>query len=208
MDKYFSSFVRNFGAGSCYEAVPEAFLEKYKGILPNSLLEFWKEEGWCSYSDGLLWTVNPDDYAWLASGWLQSLPQLEHSSFYIFARSAYGEFYCLSLNSRKILTISCPRAMLVASKDIFANEKGFELATQKFFLLAQKENFDFFDNDQAPLFSRALNKLGPINQNEIYGFVPILPLGGLAAIDHLKKLRMDVHVDLIKGSANIAVHLL
>jgi hypothetical protein len=38
-------------------------LKKYRGKLPDLLLDYWEHEGWNGHANGLLWTVNPDDYA-------------------------------------------------------------------------------------------------------------------------------------------------
>jgi hypothetical protein len=208
MDKYFSLFVQKFGMGVRHAVVSNEFLDKYNDVLPNGLLGFWREEGWCSYANGLLWTVNPEHFSWLVDGWVRTIPDLPKSDYYVFARSAYGEFYCLSVDSRKILTISCPRAMIVVSKDIFKSEKSAEIATQTFFATARKEQFDFFDDNDQPLFARACEKLGSLSVNEIYGFAPILPMGGRTSIDHLRKINMDVHVDIIRQSATPTMRLL
>lgn len=201
-------FLEELGAGIRYQDVPEEFFKKFKNEIPDSLLEFWREEGWSSYAKGLLWTVNPEDYAWLVDGWVKGFSTIPESNYYVFARSAFGEFYCLSVNSRRILTISCPRALLVAPEEFFKVERSADVAIDIFFSMAEREEFDFFDDDDTPLFDRALKRLGPLSADEVYGFVPVLPMGEEAAVENLSKLRMDVHIEILKQSAEIELQIL
>ena len=173
-------FLDELGRGKRYQDVPEEFFEKFKSEIPDSLLAFWREEGWSSYAGGLLWTVNPEEYAWLVDGWVRGFAEIPPSNFYVFARSAFGEFYCMSVDSRRVLTISCPRALLVAPEEFFKVERSAEAAIDIFFSMVDREEFDFFDDDDTPLFKRAVKRLGRLAADEMYGFVPALTLGGAA----------------------------
>lgn len=210
MDDFYEEFVENFGVGTQYEAITDEFLSKYESIFPDGLLEFWRKEGWSSYADGLVWTVNPDKFAWVVDGWVRAVPEMPvDSKYFIIARSAFGNFYCLSLDSKKIFSISCPDVTVVASKDCFVSAPGSaELAAGLFFSLADTDYFDYDDENQSPLFERALERLGPLAHDECYGFVPLLSLGGVASLDHLEKVRMDVHIDIIRQSADIQLYVM
>ncbi|MGR9431746.1 GAD-like domain-containing protein [Rhizobium leguminosarum] len=37
----------------------DAEIEAYRGKLPDFLLRFWTDHGWCSWSDGQYWLCNP-----------------------------------------------------------------------------------------------------------------------------------------------------
>lgn len=177
-------------------------------MIPDSLLTFWRGEGWCSYANGLVWTVNPDEYAWVVDGWIRGVPEIPESHFYVFARSAFGEFYCMSMDSRRILTVSCPRTMIVAPDEFFKVEPSADVAIDVFFSMVDREEFDFFDDEDSPLFDRALKRLGPLAHDEVYGFVPVLPLGGAALIENLSKLSLDVHIEILKQSAEISLQII
>jgi hypothetical protein len=45
-------------------------LEKWRDKLPEQLLTYWQQEGWCEYKDGLFCTVDLDDYEDLVDEWL------------------------------------------------------------------------------------------------------------------------------------------
>ncbi len=43
-DQDFSYFIEKFGEATSYSAVPEKSMTKWKGILPDKLLSYWKTE--------------------------------------------------------------------------------------------------------------------------------------------------------------------
>ena len=208
MNEDFAVFLEDFGPGVCYHTPTDEFFEKYKGVLPDGLLEFWREQGFRSYAKGLFWTVNPEEYAWMVEGWVRPFDAMTKADYFIFARTAFGEFYCMSPESNRVLTISCPNAMLYASKAFFKLVLGGASAVESFFLASDREDFDFIDQNDKGLFARALKKLGPLAADEVYGFVPLLTLGGETTIDNLQKLRMDVHIEILKQSAEIQLDIM
>ncbi|EBD0164926.1 GAD-like domain protein, partial [Salmonella enterica subsp. enterica serovar Senftenberg] len=43
-DQDISYFIEKFGEATSYSAVPEKSMTKWKGILPDKLLSYWKTE--------------------------------------------------------------------------------------------------------------------------------------------------------------------
>ena len=62
IDEYIEFFYEEMGPAKYCRKVSEKEIEKYKGKLPNTLLSYWREYGWCGYENGILWTVNPEEY--------------------------------------------------------------------------------------------------------------------------------------------------
>jgi hypothetical protein len=54
------------------------------------------------------------------------------------------------------------------------------------------------DDEGEGLFERALAQLGPLSKDELYGFEPALVLGGPCRIENLRKLRLDVHLSILR----------
>lgn len=208
MNEEFSMFLERFGPGVCYQTPPDDFFDKYKDVLPDGLLGFWREQGWRSYANGLLWTVNPEEYDWLVEGWVKSHEAMTKAQYFVFARTAFGEFYCLSPDARRVLTISCPQALLYASKAFFKSDRNADMAIESFFANAEREAFDYVDQNDKGLFARTFKRLGPLAADEVYGFVPLLTLGGVAIQENLEKLRMDVHIDILKQSSEIELQVI
>ena len=208
MNVFYAMFLKEMGAGRRYKAIPAEFFAKYEGVLPRGLLEFWVEEGWSSYADGLFWTVDPEEYSWVAEAWVSTCPSVPQSDFHVFARNAYGEFYCLSADAGCVITISCPTGLLVASKNLLKPRRDSELAAQTFFATGSRIKFDLVDSTDTPLFPSALMKYGQVGANEVYGFIPLLTLGGDSNIENIERVRMDVHLDILRASMEPVLELL
>ena len=71
MDEIFSIFLETFGGPVDRQEVPASSIERFKGKLPNQLLEYWAEHGWCGYGDGIFWIVNPQEYEGVVASWLE-----------------------------------------------------------------------------------------------------------------------------------------
>ncbi|MCY1545520.1 GAD-like domain protein [compost metagenome] len=57
------------------------------------MLQIWQEEGWASYGNGRIWTVNPEDYEHIKDAWLSDTPLASIDNFHVVARSAFGDLY-------------------------------------------------------------------------------------------------------------------
>ena len=200
MNGFYAVFLKTMGPGERYKDVSAEALERYRNLFPKDLVDFWATEGWASYADGLLWTVDPEEYAWIAEEWIKNCPEVPAAGLHVIARNAYGELYCLSLEGGCIVKISCPTGNIIAPRSLLKLKGDAVRAAQTFFGMASPERFDLFDVDGARIFPRALAKLGPVGENEIYGFVPIITLGGETCISNTEKFRMDVHLDILLAS--------
>jgi hypothetical protein len=58
----FEYFLENMGPVISKRRAPPSSLARFQGKLPDQLLAFWDEHGWCGYADGLFWTVDPQEY--------------------------------------------------------------------------------------------------------------------------------------------------
>ena len=50
---------------------------------------------------------------------------------------------------------------------------------------------------QVPQYTEAVNKLGNLEQDECFGYVPLLGLGGSEKVDNLDKVKIREHIELI-----------
>lgn len=66
----FAEFIDDFGQPETSRPVSAATLNKYRGRLPDRLLEYWQEHGFCHFADGLFWLTNPEDYEDILAEWL------------------------------------------------------------------------------------------------------------------------------------------
>ena len=66
----FAEFIDDFGQPEISCPVSAATLNKSRGRLPDRLLEYWQEYGFCHFADGLFWLTNPEDYEDILAEWL------------------------------------------------------------------------------------------------------------------------------------------
>jgi hypothetical protein len=194
MDEDFESFLKDFGPPVAKHYVPPSSIERYRGKLPDQLLAYWDEYGWCGYAQGLLWTVNPQEYEPAVEAWLDGTRYAQTDSYHLFALGAFGGLYFWGEQTGRTLTVIAPDAIALPSR-----KKGHDLnrAVQYFFGSCNTGAFDFSDANGKPLFARALKKLGALKEGEMYGFVPALALGGPATLDHLQKVKAVEHLVLL-----------
>jgi hypothetical protein len=200
MDRFIEKFLndKKFGPAIQSRSVPPAKIAKYKGKLPDKLLEYWQAYGWCGYADGLFWTVDPDEWEDELEDWIGDTEFMEQDAYYVIGRSAFGELYLWGEKTGPSLKVTTSWGMIYPSFDEeeFA-EDGPDLTLQLFFSTKSHDYFDMNDDEGEPLFERAIDKLGPLDPNTMYGFVPALGMGGKAILDKLQKLDAHVHLSIL-----------
>lgn len=194
MDEYFDSFLEDLGPAINKREVPTASLERYRGHLPNKLLQYWQTYGWSGYADGLFWTVNPEEFEPVVDAWLGETPFMEEDAYHLIARGAFGELHFLGEQTGRMLRIvAVDGIMLPPSK---CARQGQDFNIQIFFGSLSRGSHDI-ERKGGALFNRALKKLGPLDHDEMYGFVPALALGGPAVLDHVHKVKAVEHLVML-----------
>ncbi|WP_423383285.1 GAD-like domain-containing protein [Burkholderia sp. LMG 32019] len=201
-DEDFELFIESFGEATSRVEVPPASIAKFQKKLPDQLLQYWAEEGWGSYANGLFWIVNPEEYEDILDMWLEGTVFEEVDSYQVIARTAFGKLYAWGEKTGPSLTVSCPTHSLIAlERDLTRPLKNPDFRVQTFFGAKTKNECDFKDMSTQPLFERALGKLGKLEPNEMYGFEPALVAGGCMDLGHLKKVNLDVHLTILRQLA-------
>ena len=76
-------------------------------------------------------------------------------------------------------------------------EDGPDLTLDLFFATISKDSLDKNDSDENPLFERAMALLGPLEADEMYGFVPALAIGGAPKLENLQKVKVIEHLTFL-----------
>ena len=71
-----------------------------------------------------------------------------------------------------------------------------------FFYCQQPKYTDEVDQNDLALFDRCIEKFGPLNEDECFGFVPALFAGGENTIDHIQKLNIFTHLSILAQLAD------
>lgn len=201
-DEHFEYFIEKFGEPTHPRPVTADEVERYRGLLPDKLLEYWQDVGWSGFADGLFWLVNPEDYEHLVAMWLEDTPFEALDTYRAIARTAFGKLYVWGEKTNRSLTISCPtHAIIAIEKEVKSVEPDPEIAVQAFFATSDKEGYGLTDMNDKPLFPQALKKLGPLGPDEVYGFEPVLIAGGEWSANNLAKLNLDIHLTILRQMA-------
>ncbi len=190
-DEFFLSMIDNLGEATSRREVPAASFDKYQSKLPAALLGYWREEGWCSFADGLFWIVDPDAYKATLDMWLQGSGLTEIDNYHVIARDAFGSLYAWGERYQRKITVSSLAGGIVALKNQLQKPNPQPDRSLGIFLgSTSRDSLDFDDNQGKPLFQRALVKLGPVAEDEMYAFEPALCIGGKADVEHMVKVKM------------------
>lgn len=198
MDEDFEYFLEKMGPSIEKRHVPPSSIERYRGKLPDRLLHYWQESGWCGYADGLFWTVDPHEYEPVLEAWIGETLLMEQDAYHIIARSAFGKLYFWGEKTGYSLQLFAPGAycFLDTSRSI----RNVDLEMQVFFGMQSRKG-----NDYLQMFSGTLKKLGRLKQDEMYGFVPALAFGGDSSVDHLEKVKAVEHLVLLAQLAPLEI---
>ncbi|MEC6746417.1 GAD-like domain-containing protein [Pseudomonas qingdaonensis] len=198
-DAFLEMFIEAMGEPANQRPVPAESIAQYRGRLPDKLLEYWQEQGWGSYADGLFWLVNPHDYQHLLDMWLQGTEFEKLDTYHVIGRTAFGDLYAWGETYGRKLIVLCAYNRVYAmssEKNVPCSNPDLEL--QSFLSMVEREDFDMEDADGEFLFERALQALGPLGEQELYGFEPALVMGGKAVLGNLRKLQLDVHLTILR----------
>ena len=191
MDEAFSFFVEQVGEPMYRQEVPASSIERYRNKLPAKLLQYWAEHGWCGYGDGVLWTVNPQEYEGVVASVLESSGLEKYDNFHLIARGAFGDLYLFGEKTGFSLKVTAQIGRYTGFK-YQLSAADMDRHVQNFFVCMDLESNDFDD-----MFESAKKKLGTLGSDEMYGFVPALVFGGPVLFENLEKLKAVEHLVLL-----------
>jgi hypothetical protein len=156
----FSSFIAHHGPPQNRVPVPPEVLSAYRDRLPPQLIDFWEENGWCSFANGFFGVWDPQYLSDPLEDWLESSP-----AFWTIVRTGLAHVFVWSDNCVFLLNPLNGRLnKLTDDIEIFFNT-----------VLCDPDVLKGLDKD---IFDTALPRLGPPDHTECFGFVPALSLGG------------------------------
>ncbi|EPM61398.1 hypothetical protein A264_07456 [Pseudomonas syringae pv. actinidiae ICMP 19071] len=191
MDEDFAFFLKKFGPAVKRQQVPATSIDRYTKKLPEQLLKYWEDFGWCGYAKGLFWTVDPQDYDDLLKNSLAGIEAFNSDNYHVIARSAFGELYVWGEKSGYSLSITSYMSRYSTRNSTFTGSKS-DLGVKVFFLSMNPEVINVAD-----LFEPALEKLGRLDSDEMYGFVPAIALGSSMELKNLQKVKVFEHLEFL-----------
>jgi len=154
--------------------------QKYSSCVPSDIIKIWQNYGFGSFLDGYLKVINPDDYNEL----LMDTYFRGNISVPIFV-TAFGDILAWEENRYM-------RILKYKNGIIKGMTSGFDFFWED--LETGAFNEKFFDIEK---YKEAVNKMGNLNFDECFAYVPLLGLGGSEKVENLKKVKIREHIELI-----------
>ena len=178
----FNKFVEMFPPAEQMIKPTEGIIEKYKQIIPEELLGFWKEYGFGNYGEGLIKIINPSVY--------EDVTGVNKSVDIPLAINSFGDIFIYRN---------------VPGKNIKAvGILNIHYRNREFFIVGENCIKEFFEDidDSLPimrsgLFKEAVAKCEKLEFDEIFFFTPALALGGGEDIKFIAKGKALVHYELL-----------
>lgn len=203
LDECFEEFLNVFGPPFKTENCPQATIDKFKGKLPDRLLDYWQEYGFCGFKQGLFWIVNPDDYEDTLDEWLEHTDIPDNDIYHVFARNAFGDLFLWGEETGFKYEITSRRGWIIEKSGNTHEENDFSL--QCFFGGADIEDHDVKSDNRKPLFNACIKKFGALANDEMFGFSPSLIVGGESVLANIDKVNIFVHLSILAQFGQIEV---
>lgn len=160
--------------------VESNLIDKYKEVISEELISVWKIYGFGSILNGYLKIINPDEYKEI----IDNSYFRANVSIPIFA-TAFGDI--INWEENKYIR------MIKYKDGIF---KGISSGFDFFWEDVITDYFckEFFELDK---YNKAISKLGELEYDECFGYIPLLALGGSEKVENLKKVKIKEHIELI-----------
>ena len=157
-------------------------IKNYREFVPKSLIDFWEQYGFGSFMNGYLKIVNPDDYQDI----LDEAYENEDCAI-VVAITGLGDFIVWNKERGWFYIIFFRHG----TTDAISND--FEKLLHKDFVNDDVLRLDFNVKDYYP----AKERLGELEFNQCFGYVPLLGIGGSEQSENLDKVGIEEHIYII-----------
>ena len=194
--------------------VPEEYFERFAQIFPRSILRVWRRFGFEGFGDGLFWITDPLEWAPVVQMWLEPvrdrLPFTD--TWYCLARDAMGNLFLWGEKTGRSLEVDPTRVEVIIDQlallsfdDPAVRERAGRV---RFIGPAGRivEDPEDDEDDMEPLLApQALERLGPVDSGQVYGFVLPPALGGRLSVDNLRIVDAQTYLTLQAQQDEITV---
>ncbi|WP_277850716.1 GAD-like domain-containing protein [Moellerella wisconsensis] len=196
-NEFFEAFIDEFGDATTSRYASAEEIKKWEEKLPELLLMYWHDEGWSSY---LFTIVNPADYEDVVDEWLEDTYLEDIDIFHAIAINGFGNLYlCGERTGQSVVISPMFNTIFIQKKEIKREHtnKSRNISIQTLFGFAEVEG-----HNKKGLFEKSVKKLGPLGDNEIFGFEPALTLGGELDIKYIQKVDARIHLSILSQLAD------
>lgn len=190
-------------------AVPEEYFRRFARILPRSVLRVWRRFGFEGFGQGLFWITDPLQWAPIVGEWLgpvrDRLPFTD--TFYCLSRNAMGRMYLWGERTGNSLEIDPTYSEVVIDQLAIRSFSDPDIRQQAGrVIMSGPASIDGpEDEDWRPLPPQALERLGPVGADQVYGFVLPPVLGGTISVDNLRVMDARAYLTLQAQQGEITI---
>lgn len=197
----FAYLIRKLGEPELAQIVSKEEADSYRGRLPDALLKFWQEHGRGSYKDGTYWICDPAPYHGVIEEIFRFDPKYKSEQMTVIGYDAFGTIWIWHREFFGITVHTSAGEVFNPPESSFRDSTTGEKFSDDFIIGGDVSAFRNFDppcdDDGEPLIPQAIERLGRLSHNEIYGFVPALALGGENMAKNLQKFRAPEHMSFL-----------
>ena len=191
----------NYGPVEKIRNADAAETSRLREFIPAPIPEFINEVGYCSFHGGLFKMCNPDTMRSVLALVFGADSQFDHRHCHVIGFTAFGQLHVWSNTYRSFFVdlyesfVFC-RALTLPK---WAPTATLEQSISN--MIPDSDDADFLDFQGIPMFSRCVEKLGPLDADECYGFVPALAVVGidspLRRIENVRRVKLMEHFAII-----------
>lgn len=184
----FLRFISAWGEPLNPVTVPDSHFNEYGNLLPESMLDLWREMGFAGFGEGLLWICDPRSWQPMVNTWLDgvSLPDSYAGTQIPIFRTAYGQIYCFKPGVGQRLNIVPTGSMIGLQRpsSLSTTESNDKDITSllEFPQRLFTESATYLPGTEDPLqenmFGLIVDRLGRTSHDTMYSFDPPSQLDG------------------------------
>ena len=150
-------------------------VERFSGVLPESVLYVWRRFGFDGFADGRFWITDPLVWAPVVDAWVEgtALP-FPDQRWWCLTRTAMGDMKLWGEISGPALDVDPILGTLRPSAGDAADMDNFVMRERMGCLTFTSPLKDVFEDEVSGrlVVDEAIERLGPVSEGQVYGFTP------------------------------------
>ncbi len=188
-----ASIIEDFGTPQGGEAVD---VEHYRKRVPEALIEFWEQYRTGIIMEGYFQFCDPARYTSIMELIFHDDNDLRPEQTHMLGFGAFGTIVAWNEVHQNV-GINLVNGQVTCQALFGGKAEDPNIAVTSELMLLDDATFDEYDADVKKLFKRAKPKLGKLGPGQIYGFKPILALGGNRHLDSLAVYETLPHMAIL-----------
>ncbi len=170
------------------QVADDTFLAKYANTAPKELITLWQEVGFGTFYNGLFRLLSPEEFIFWDDAYIGESGQIKPQIPFMI--TAFGDIFVWVYDT-------CLNESYVAYINIRKGTWKIGASNIKILInvrILSNTCIKMFDLE---MFPALVSKLGRLAEDECYGYVPALALGGDNDIDKVERVKFVPYIDLI-----------